>query len=154
MDEFVDDPEDETGPLRTARVAPDPIWHLAERGDLSREHLRAVAEIRQVVAHITQPVAIRISDPLRVPGKQPPSEQHHSDRLIRIKKRYLAWIDELGRQGLASWSVFDVVIDEISFRMADRCRHKRHGTTKHQLIDALDLYCAMAGWLPQRDAAE
>ena len=132
-----------------AKLRPDPIILLALRGDLAREHRFAVQEIRQAVAAITQPVALRVSNPLRAPGPAHPLERE-SERSVRLKRRYLAWIDELGRQEIPTWPVFDVVIDELSCRQSDRQRHKRAGTSRRLLVNALDVYCELSGWSTAR----
>lgn len=128
-----------------AKLRPDPILLLALRGDLAREHRVAVREIRQAVAIITQPVALRVSNPLRVPGPTHPLEREN-ERSARLKRRYLAWIEELGCRGIPTWPVFDVVIDELSCRQSDRQRRKRSGTARRSLVSALEVYCELSGW--------
>ena len=135
-----------------AKLRPDPIILLVLRGDLTREHRIAVQEIRQAMAVITQPVALRVSNPLRAPGPAHPHEREN-ERSVRLKRRYLAWIDELGRRQIPSWPVFDVVIDELSCRQSDRQRHKRSGTSRRLLVNALDVYCELSGWSTARRKA-
>ncbi len=138
---------DHAGPTAEtlAKLRPDPIVLLALRGDLGREHRVAVQEIRQAVAVVTQPVALRVSNPLRVAGPTHPLERE-SERNARLKRRYLSWIDELGRREIPTWPVFDVVIDELSCRQSDRGRRKRAGTARRLLVSALDVYCELSGW--------
>ena len=82
---------DHAGPTAEtlAKLRPDPIVLLALRGDLGREHRVAVQEIRQAVAVVTQPVALRVSNPLRVAGPTHPLERE-SERNARLKRRYLS----------------------------------------------------------------
>lgn len=132
-----------------AKLRPDPVWRMLSSGQILKEHEMAVAEIREAFAFITDPVALRVSNPsnpTRLPRTTPAFERE-TERLVRLKRRYLDWVDRLGRQGLPIWPVFDVAIDELSCRRVDRLRRKRNGTTKRLLIQTLDLYCEMAGWI-------
>ncbi len=134
-----------------AKLRRDPIEVLIARRSLPQSARTAAKEIRQAFAHITQPVALRISELTFMPGRpkksgRGPELLYESERMAAMTRRYLEWGNALLVKGLPAWPVHDVVIEEIPPRTIDKIRRKGHGTTLKLLKAGLGLYGELRGW--------
>lgn len=128
----------------SAKLQPDPLWTLSRRGVLTQEQIQAAWDIRQAFEVITVPVRLRKAALEKIDCGA--KEYVETSQVLRLLKRYNDWIDELTRYRLQAGPVLDVVVESISCREVDRRRGVRKGATRALLIEALNLYCKVAGW--------
>ncbi|MFQ5534687.1 MAG: hypothetical protein ACE5EM_07700 [Sphingomonadales bacterium] len=127
-----------------AKLKPDPLWALAQRGVLSNEQIQAAWDIRAAFEIITVPVRLRLASLEKIDCGA--ADHRESERSIRLLKQYNAWIDEMTRYRLPAGPVLDIVVESLSCREVDRRRRVRKGTARNLLVEALDLYCKVVGW--------
>ncbi|WP_138380891.1 hypothetical protein [Luteithermobacter gelatinilyticus] len=131
------------GPTRetAAKLRPDPLLRLAETGSLDARHVWAAHQIRRCFQLITAEAGVRVtrySDVVVHSGPRPAPVERDTE--IRLKERYLDWVEAMTTARLQLGPVLDVVIDEHSLSMTDRKWQRRKGWARDHLRHSLDLY--------------
>jgi hypothetical protein len=139
-----------------ARLQPDPIETLHQRGSLSDRQRDAALEIRIAFAEVAAGAMMRSPryDGTRGAGFVGTSNgvELAMAGAIGRRKRYRRWAEALGARLPDALAVtIDVVVDGRSLRQVDGERHWRNGRASDLLIEALQAYAQLAGW--ERSAA-
>jgi hypothetical protein len=136
-----------------ARLQPDPIETLHERGRVSDRQRDAALEIRVAFGEVVAGVMMRSP---RYDGTRGSSfvgvgsgVELATAGAIGRRKRYRRWAEALGtRMPDALAITIDVVVDGRSLRQVDGERRWRNGRANDLLIEALQAYAQLAGWEP------
>lgn len=146
-----------------ARLRPDTLVTMFERGTLEGKHLLAAAEIRNIFEALTRPMGLkimtyepRIGSPVRR-GYQAPIERMSPRLLDLYQRRYKPWADQVG--GLKTLTpaghvrtlevAISVVVDGAALAdLARRWRLRRRTGIRlfgGLLRDGLGAYCRIGG---------
>ncbi len=94
-------PEGAPTPQTVARLRPDPLWTLLQRGRLTQEQIDAAHDIRAAFEIITAPVRIRTMRAVSTVdgaafdlsrGGRGRSGNSESDRAILLQQRFNTWV--------------------------------------------------------------
>jgi hypothetical protein len=131
-----------------ARLQPDPIETLHERGSITDPQRDAALEIRQA---FVEAVAGAMTTAMRWDGTRGSRTFVGVEEvtLVQIarRKRYLRWAQDLGARVPDALAVtIDVVVEGRSLRQCDAERRWRNGRASDLLCEALREYARLAGW--------
>ncbi|MEQ8246109.1 MAG: hypothetical protein RID42_00365 [Alphaproteobacteria bacterium] len=144
-------PEIAPTPQTVARLLPDPLWTLLQRGRLTQEQVDAAHDIRTAFEIITGPVRLRtmravstvdgaVYDLTR--GSRGRTGNSDSDRAILLQQRFNAWVAVMKRLAVPVGPIIDIVVEGQACRSVDRTRGRRNGWSTEILECGLDLYIA------------
>jgi hypothetical protein len=134
-----------------ARLQPDPIETLHQRGSLSDRQRDAALEIRVAFAEVVGAAMLRSPryDGTRGSGFFGTGGGVELSTVAAIgrRKRYRRWAEVLGARLPDALAItIDVVVDGRSLRQVDGERRWRNGRASDLLIEALQSYAQLAGW--------
>lgn len=132
---------DPATPETLKKLRPDPIWKMAEA--LGSEGLQAAHEIRDAVNIIAAPVRIRLQKWER---QDPSFSENEAERAVRLQYRYNSWVDRMTDRKLPVGPALDMIVEGLGCREIEEIRQWRHGSVRPYFIDAMVLYCELAGW--------
>ena len=136
-----EEPRTSPTPETARKLKADPLWRMAP--DLSSEGLQAAHEIREAVNLIAAPLRVRVQKWERQDRSY---SEHESERSVRLQQRYNSWVDMMTAKKMPVGPSLDVIIEGLSSREIESHRKWRHGSFRPYFLDAMDLYCALAGW--------
>jgi hypothetical protein len=131
-----------------ARLQPDPIETLHQRGSLSDRQRDAALEIRVAFAEVVGGAMMRSP---RYDGTRGSRSlggiELATAAAIGRRKRYRRWAEAFGARVPDALAItIDVVVDGRSLRQVDGERRWRNGRASDLLIEALQSYAQLAGW--------
>ena len=138
-------------PQTVARLRPDPLWTLLQRGRLTQEQVDAAHDIRMAFEIITAPVRIRTMRAVSTVdgamydltrGGRGRSGNSESDRAILLQQRFNAWVAAMKNGAVPVGPIIDIVVEGQACRSVDRARGRRNGWSTEILECGLDLYIA------------
>ena len=132
---------DTATPETLKKLKPDPLWKMAS--DLGSEGLQAAHELRDAVNIIAAPVKIRLQKWERQDAS---FGENETERAVRLQHRYNSWVDRMTERKLPVGPALDMIVDGLGCREIEEIRRWRHGSVRPYFIDAMDLYCELAGW--------
>ena len=136
----------DAGTLETrAKLRPNYLESLQRAGRLSSTQFQAAIELRDAFEFVTRPVALKISDPARLPG---PGRQEDVEnrRLDRLWGHYTIWAKEMQRRGINYFAVVDVLVYGKTCSTLDWEYRVRKGAAVEMLSESLAIYCDLQGW--------
>jgi hypothetical protein len=129
-----------------AKLRPDPIERMHDRGTISDDQRDAAIEIRRIFEAVCGSLISRSRwpDGMGVKGNWRRDLVGVSDRVaILHSDRYKPWANELGRHAPALEVTISVVVDGRSLKELDRDYRRRDGWAASIVQDALGRYVAI-----------
>jgi hypothetical protein len=136
-------------PQTLARLRPDPLWLLLQRGRLSQEQVDAAHDIRDAFELIAAPVRLRTMRAVSTVdgtsfdmtrGGNGRGGNGESDRAILLQQRFGQWVEAMKAARLPVGPLIDIAVEGKGCRTIDRERGRRNGWAVDVLVRGLDLY--------------
>ena len=128
-------------PQTKAKMKPDPLILLKNKGSIDNPQIRAAEHIRFGYVIVTRDVRVKtasLETKIDIIGKKATTSL---DREIRIEMQYRDWHEECVRRKIWVVPVIHLLTDYVTLKEIDYFYHKRKGWTKATLIAALNCYC-------------